>query len=88
MIYSEYVMASVAALGALRRSLGSKSRVNRIVFELDPRLVIYTIEKLFGGAGVFLKRPREVSLIERRTMSPRDGARAFRETGEGVGAGR
>jgi flagellar motor switch protein FliM len=50
----------------------------KIVLELDPRLVIFTIEKLFGGPGVFLRKPREVSQIERRIMS-KVMQRAFRE---------
>ena len=75
-IYSEYVMASVPPSALY--VVGVQEQGQKIVFELDPRLVIYTIEKLFGGAGVFLRRPREVSLIERRTMS-RVMGRAFRE---------
>jgi flagellar motor switch protein FliM len=75
-LYSEYVMSSAppSALYVVEaENLGQK-----IVFELDPRLVIFTIEKLFGGPGVFLRKPREVSQIERRIMSKVMG-RAFRE---------
>lgn len=75
-IYSEYVMSSVppSALYVVR----VQEPAQRIVVEWDPRLVIYTIEKLFGGTGVFLRNPREVSMIEQRIMS-RVMGRAFRE---------
>ena len=75
-LYSEYV-ASSAPPSALyvgeARGLG-----HQIIFELDPRFVVYTIEKLFGGPGVFTDAPREVSQIERRIMS-RVVRRAFDE---------
>lgn len=75
-IYSEYVMSSVppSALYVVQ----VQEPAHRIIFEWDPRLVIYTIEKLFGGTGMFLRNPREVSLIEQRIMS-RVMTRAFRE---------
>ena len=50
-LYSEYVMSSAppSALYVVE----VEELVQKIVFELDPRLVIFTIEKLFGGPGVF-----------------------------------
>jgi flagellar motor switch protein FliM len=75
-LYSEYVMSSAppsAIYVAEAQELGHK-----LIFELDPRLVIFTIEKLFGGPGEFLKKPREVSQIEQRIMS-KVMARAFHE---------
>ncbi len=66
-MYSEFVMSS-APPSALYVAEVTNQRQN-FVFELDPRLVIFTIEKLFGGQGVFLKNAREVSQIERRVMS-------------------
>jgi flagellar motor switch protein FliM len=66
-LYSEYVMSSAppsAIYVAEVKNLGQK-----FVFELDPRLVIFMIEKLFGGQGGFMTKPREVSQIERRIMS-------------------
>ena len=65
-LYSEFVMSSAppsALYVADAVGMGHK-----IVVELDPRLVIFTTEKLFGGPGEFLKQPREVSLIEQRIM--------------------
>lgn len=75
-LYSEYVMSSAppSALYVVE----VEELVQKIVLELDPRLVIFTIEKLFGGPGAFLRKPREVSQIERRVMSKVMG-RAFRE---------
>jgi len=75
-LYSEFVMSSAppSALYVLEdENLGQKS-----IFEIDPRLVIYTIEKLFGGKGDFLDEAREISPIEQRIMS-RVMQRAFRE---------
>lgn len=65
-IYSEFVMSSKppSALYVVE----VKEMDHKLVFEMDPRLVIYTIEKLFGGPGVFLEEPREVSQIEQRIM--------------------
>lgn len=75
-LYAEYV-ASSAPPSALyvgeAQGLG-----HQIIFEVDPRFVVYTIEKLFGGPGVFTDAPREVSQIERRIMS-RVVRRAFDE---------
>ncbi|GIV59793.1 MAG: flagellar motor switch protein FliM [Rhodothermaceae bacterium] len=66
-LYSEYVMSSAppSALYVIE----VKELAQQFVFELDPRLVIFTIEKLFGGPGTFLRKPRELSQIERRIMS-------------------
>lgn len=75
-LYSEYVMSSAppSAIYVVEvEELGQK-----VIFELDPRLVIFTIEKLFGGPGVFLRKPREISQIERRIMS-KVMQRAFHE---------
>lgn len=66
-LYSEYVMSSAppsALFVAEERNLAQM-----IIAEIDPRLCIFTIEKLFGGQGQFLKGPRELSQIERRIMS-------------------
>ena len=75
-LYNEFVIASappsalfvVDAMGTQHQS----------VFELDPRFVIFTIEKLFGGPGTFLKKPRETSQIEQRIMG-KVMTRAFEE---------
>ena len=75
-LYSEFVMSS-APPSALH-VVDVVDPKHQVVFELDPRLVIFTIEKLFGGPGVFLRKPREVSLIERRIMS-KVMERAYRE---------
>ncbi len=66
-LYSEYVMSS-AAPSALY-VVEAEDLNHNVVFELDPSLVIYTVEKLFGGPGVFLEKTREVSQIEQRIMS-------------------
>ncbi len=65
-LYSEFVISSAppSALFVVD-VVGTR---HQVVFELDPRFVIFTIEKLFGGTGTFLKRPRETSQIEQRIM--------------------
>ncbi|AEN74016.1 flagellar motor switch protein FliM [Rhodothermus marinus SG0.5JP17-172] len=75
-LYSEFVMSS-APPSALY-IVEVQPLHQRIVFELDPRLAIYTVEKLFGGPGIFLRKPRELSQIERRIMD-KVMMRAFRE---------
>ncbi|MEX0821415.1 MAG: flagellar motor switch protein FliM [Rhodothermales bacterium] len=75
-LYSEYVMSSAPPSAIYVVEVEELNQ--KIIFELDPRLVIFTIEKLFGGPGVFLRKPREVSQIERRIMS-KVMQRAFRE---------
>lgn len=75
-LYSEYVMSS-APPSALY-VVAVEERKQQILFELDPRLVIFTIEKLFGGQGEFLNTPREVSQIEQRIMG-KVMRRAYRE---------
>lgn len=75
-LYSEFVMSSAppSALFVLEEEeLG-----HQCIYEIDPRLVIYTIEKLMGGGGELVDEAREVSPIEQRIMS-RVMMRAYRE---------
>ena len=65
-LYSEYVLSS-APPSALY-VIGLQNIGQDIVIEMDPRLVIFIVEKLFGGPGIFVKRPREISPIEQRIM--------------------
>ncbi len=66
-LYSEFVISS-APPSALFVIDIAETR-HQAVIELDPRFVIFTVEKLFGGSGEFLKRPRETSQIEQRIMA-------------------
>jgi flagellar motor switch protein FliM len=75
-LYSEYVMSSAPPSAIYVAEVEELNQ--KLIFELDPRLVVFTIEKLFGGPGEFLKKAREVSQIEQRIMS-KVMARAFRE---------
>jgi flagellar motor switch protein FliM len=75
-LYSEFVMSSAPPSALYVVDVPEPG--HKLIFELDPRLVIFTIEKLFGGPGVFLKKPREISHIERRIMG-KVMTRAFRE---------
>jgi len=78
-LYSEFVMSSAppSALYVLQED----ELDQRSIFEIDPRLVVYTIEKLMGGDGDFMEEAREVSPIEQRIMS-RVMRRAYRELEE------
>ncbi len=75
-IYSEFVMSSAppSALYVVE----AENLDHKLVVELDPRLIVCTIEKLFGGQGLFPETAREVSQIEQRIMS-KVMVRAFRE---------
>jgi Flagellar motor switch protein len=75
-LYSEFVMSSAppSALYVLRED----ELEYRSIFEIDPRLVAYTIEKLMGGDGELMEESREVSPIEQRIMS-RVMKRAYRK---------
>lgn len=75
-LYAEYVLSCPppSTLYVLEETGSGQN----LVFEVDPRLVIYMVEKLFGGPGAFLNHPRELSLIEQRVMGQLI-TRAFRE---------
>lgn len=66
-LYSEFVISSAppSALFVVD-VVGTR---HQAVLELDPRFVIFTVEKLFGGSGEFMKRARETSQIEQRIMA-------------------
>ncbi len=75
-LYSEYVASSVSPSALY---IGKAEGFgHQIIFEIDPRLVVYTVEKLFGGQGLFKEEPHKVSQIEQRIMS-RVVRRAFDE---------
>jgi flagellar motor switch protein FliM len=78
-LYSEFVMSS-APPSALY-VLDENELDHQAIVEIDPRLVVYTIEKLMGGDGEFMDDAREVSPIEQRIMS-RVMKRAYRELEE------
>lgn len=75
-LYSEYVLSSAppSALYIIQ----TEDHEQEFVFEFDPRLAIFIVEKLFGGSGVFLDHPRELSVIEQRIVD-KVLVRAFRE---------
>ncbi len=75
-LYSEFVMSSAPPSALYVVQVHPFQQ--QIVIELDPRLAIYTVEKLFGGPGIFLQKPRELSHIERRIME-KVMRRAFQE---------
>lgn len=65
-IYSEFVMSSAPPSAIYVVEVTDLD--HKIVLEIDPRLAIYTIEKLFGGPGVFIEEKREISQIEQKIM--------------------
>ncbi len=66
-LYSEYVMSSLPPSAVYVVEV--ENLQHKIIVEIDPRMVIYTIEKLCGGPGVFPEGGREISQIEQRIMS-------------------
>ncbi len=65
-LYSEFVISSAPPSALFVADIvGTR---HQAVLELDPRFVIFTVEKLFGGSGEFMKRARETSQIEQRIM--------------------
>ncbi len=66
-LYSEYVMSSAPPSAVY--VVDAENLGHKLIVEIDPRLVVYTIEKLCGGPGIFPERSREVSQIEQRIMS-------------------
>lgn len=73
--YSEYV-ESTQAPSALY-VMEAEGQSHGMILEYDPRLVLYMVEKLFGGHGSFQTEPREISQIEQRVMN-RVVERAYR----------
>jgi flagellar motor switch protein FliM len=65
-IYSEFVMSSAPPSAIYVVEVLDLD--HKIVLEIDPRLAIYTIEKLFGGPGEFIEEKREISQIEQKIM--------------------
>jgi flagellar motor switch protein FliM len=65
-IYSEYVMSSAPPSAIYVVEVVDLDQ--NIILEIDPRLAIYTIEKLFGGPGEFIDEKREISQIEQKIM--------------------
>ena len=65
--YSEYV-ESTQAPSALY-VMEAEGQSHGMILEFDPRLILYTVEKLFGGHGSFQQEPREISQIEQRVMA-------------------
>ena len=74
--YAEYVSSSAWPSALYVGEIEEMG--DRLIFEIDPSFVVYTVEKLLGGAGEFLETPREVSKIEQRIMS-RVVGKAFAE---------
>ena len=64
--YSEYVESTQAPSALYVMEADGQS--HRMILEYDPRLVLYAVEKLFGGHGSFQTEPREISQIEQRVM--------------------
>ena len=67
LLYSEFVM-SIAPPGCLY-VIAMEQPPGEVILELSPALVIFIVEKLFGGKGVFSSATsRPISVIEQRIM--------------------
>ncbi|MEA3286006.1 MAG: flagellar motor switch protein FliM [Candidatus Marinimicrobia bacterium] len=67
LMYSEFVM-SIVSPGAIY--VGDFSNPNsKFVLEVSPQLVVFIVERLFGGKGHMIPTVRPISVIEQRIMS-------------------
>lgn len=65
-MYSEFMM-SISTPAAIY--LGNiDDPYTQVILEIDPRLVAFTVERLFGGHGTFQPISRPISQIEQRVM--------------------
>ena len=64
--YSEFVM-SISTPGAIYVGAIDEP-YSQFVLEFSPQLIIFIVEKLFGGQGDFVATSRTISVIERRVM--------------------
>jgi len=66
-MYSEFVM-SIVSPGAIYVGNFSKP-VSKFVLEVSPQLVVFIVERLFGGKGHLIPMVRPISVIEQRIMN-------------------
>ncbi len=66
-MYSEFVM-SIATPAATYVGV-IDDPMSYFVMEISPQLVIFVVERLFGGPGNFIPVGRPISVIERRVMN-------------------
>ena len=65
--YGDYVR-SISSPGALY--VGKlENPDSQFIFEISPQLVIFIVERLLGGKGSFVTKPRQISVIEKRIMN-------------------
>lgn len=65
-MYSEFVM-SIAPPGALYMG-NFDDPYSQFVLEISPQLIIFIVERLFGGRGDFVSSTRPISVIEEKIM--------------------
>ncbi len=66
-MYSEFVM-SIVSPGAIYVGEFS-SPPSKFVLEVSPQLVVFIVERLFGGKGHLIPMVRQISVIEQRIMN-------------------
>ena len=66
-MYSEFVM-SIVSPGAIYVGDFSKP-ASKFVLEVSPQLVVFIVERLFGGKGHLIPMVRPISVIEQRIMN-------------------
>lgn len=66
-MYSEFVM-SIVSPGAIYVGDFSSPK-SKFVLEVSPQLVVFIVERLFGGKGHLVPMVRPISIIEQRIMS-------------------
>ncbi|RKY62145.1 MAG: flagellar motor switch protein FliM [Candidatus Neomarinimicrobiota bacterium] len=66
-MYSEFVMSIASPAATYVGNI--KSPHSQFVMEISPQLVVFIVERLFGGQGSFKPITRPISVIERKIMN-------------------
>lgn len=65
-MYSEFMMSISTPAAVYLGNIDDPA--TQVILEIDPRLVAFTVERLFGGRGTFQPISRPISQIEQRVM--------------------
>jgi flagellar motor switch protein FliM len=66
-MYSEFVMSIASPAATYVGQISDPA--SQFVLEISPQLVIFIVERLFGGQGSFVSISRPISVIERKIMT-------------------
>jgi flagellar motor switch protein FliM len=66
-MYSEFVMSIASPAATYVGQISDPA--SQFVLEISPQLVVFIVERLFGGQGSFVSISRPISVIERKIMT-------------------